>query len=277
MRLQLSLLPLTPQPAVPANYQYYLSSAIYHLLALASPEYATFLHEAGYQSASSERRLKMFTFSRLDIPAVRFAEGKLIAGNRNPWRLQIASPMEDEFVQNFVLGLFQQQELEIRSQSTGTRFLIEQVEALAPPTFSATIRFKTLSPLVVSTMREHKGKLQPYYYRANDPELGEAVRLNLLSKYEIIHGHPPADDSLQFTIDADYLNRRGGPEKVSKLITIKEGTREETRIKGFECPFTFRGNPDLMAIAWECGVGDHNSMGCGMVEEAAIRQSKQDS
>ena len=91
MRLQLTLLPLTPQPAVPANYQYYLSSAIYHLLALASPEYATFLHEAGYQSASSERRLKMFTFSRLDIPAVRFAGGKLIAGNRQPWRLQIAS------------------------------------------------------------------------------------------------------------------------------------------------------------------------------------------
>jgi CRISPR-associated endoribonuclease Cas6 len=116
-------------------------------------------------------------------------------------------------------------------------------------------------------MREHKGKLQPYYYRANDPELSEAVRQNLLSKYEIIDGSPAPDDYLQFTIDADYLSRRGGVEKVSKLVTIKEGTREETRIKGFECPFTLRGNPELMAMAWECGVGDHNSMGCGMVEE----------
>ncbi|MGH7457050.1 MAG: CRISPR-associated endoribonuclease Cas6, partial [bacterium] len=137
-----------------------------------------------------------------------------------------------------------------------------------PPRFAATMRFKTLSPLVVSTMREHKGKLQPYYYRANDPELSEAVRQNLLSKYEIIHGHPPTDANLEFAIDADYLARRGGPEKVSKLITIKEGTREETRIKGFECPFTLRGNPELMAMAWECGAGDHNSMGCGMVEAA---------
>jgi CRISPR-associated endoribonuclease Cas6 len=268
MRLQLSLLPLASprESGVPANYQYYLSSAIYHLLALASPNYATFLHEAGYQSASSERRLKMFTFSRLDIPAVRFVGGKLIAGNSNPWRLQLASPMEDEFVQNFVLGLFQQQELEIRGQNTGCRFLIEQVEALAPPRFSANMRFKTLSPIVVSTMREHKGKLQPYYYRATDPELGEAVRQNLLSKYEIIAGESAVDDSLQFTIDTDYLNRRGGPEKVSKLITIKEGTREETRIKGFECPFALSGNPELMRVAWECGIGDHNSMGCGMVE-----------
>ncbi len=269
MRLQLSLLPLTPRESgVPANYQYYLSSAIYHLLAMASPEYATWLHERGYQSASSERHLKMFTFSRLDIPAVRFVEGRLAAGNLKPWRLQIASPMEDDFVQNFVLGLFQQQELEIRGQNTSARFLIEQVEALAPPKFSETMRFKTLSPIVVSTMREHKGKLQPYYYRANDPELSEAVRKNLLSKHEIIHGHSPADANLEFMIDSDYLNRRGGPEKVSKLFTIKEGTREETRIKGFECPFTLRGNPELMAIAWECGIGDHNSMGCGMVEAA---------
>lgn len=277
MRLLLSLLPLSPrESAVPANYQYYLSSAIYHLLALASPDYATFLHEAGYQNASSERYLKMFTFSRLDIPAVRFAEGRLVAGNPRPWHLQIASPMDDEFVQNFVLGLFQQQELEIRGQNTGTRFLIEQVEALAPPRFSEMMRFKTLSPIVVSTMREHKGKLHPYYYRVNDPELSEAVRQNLLSKYEIIHGHPSADDRLEFTLDVDYLNRRGGPEKVSKLITIKEGTREETRIKGFECPFTLAGNPELMRVAWECGIGDHNSMGCGMVE-TAIKQNKQDS
>lgn len=266
MRLQLSLLPLAPQPAVPANYQYYLSSAIYHLLALASPEYATFLHEAGYQNASSERRLKMFTFSKLDIPAVRFAGDRLIAGNRQPWRLQLASPMEDEFVQNIVLGLFQQQELEIRGQNTGCRFRIEQVEALAPPTFSTSMRFKTLSPIVVSTMREHNGKLHPYYYRPTDPELGAGVRQNLLSKYEIIHGHALAGADLQFTLDAGYLSRRGGPEKVSKLITIKEGTREETRIKGFVCPFAMSGNPALMRVAWECGIGDHNSMGCGMVE-----------
>jgi len=102
------------------------------------------------------------------------------------------------------------------------------------------------------------------------------VRKNLLAKYEIIFGRLPEDDRLEFVIDADYLARRGGPEKVSKLITIKEGTAEETRIKAFECPFTLTGNPELMGVAWECGVGDHNSMGCGMVEEAAIRQNKRE-
>jgi CRISPR-associated endoribonuclease Cas6 len=264
MRLLLSLLPLAPQPSVPVNYQYYLSSAIYRLLALASPEYATWLHEAGYQSAA-DRYLKMFTFS-LDIPAANFVQGRLVAGNLRPWRLKISSPMEDDFVQNFVLGLFQRQELEIRAQNMTTRFLIEQVEALAPPVFQSEMRFLTLSPIVLSTKREHKGKLQAYYYRANDAELSEAVRKNLLTKYEIIFGASPENDRLEFIIDADYVVRRGGPDKVSKLFTIKEGTPEETQIKGIVCPFTLRGNPDLMRVAWECGVGEHTSMGCGMVE-----------
>ncbi|MDZ7343685.1 MAG: CRISPR-associated endoribonuclease Cas6 [candidate division KSB1 bacterium] len=146
------------------------------------------------------------------------------------------------------------------------RFLIEQVEALAPPVFTETMRFKTLSPIVVSTMREHLGKLQPYYFRVDDAELGEAIRQNLLQKYETIYERAPADGRLVFEIDRAYLERQGGAQKVSKLITIKEGTPEETRIKGFMCPFTLTGNPELMRVAWECGVGDHNSMGCGMVE-----------
>jgi len=267
MRLQLSLLPLAPKPAVPVNYQYYLSSAIYHLLALASPEYATWLHERGYQSAA-DRYLKMFTFSRLDIPAVRFERGRLIAGNAQPWRLQLSSPMEDDFVQNIVLGLFQQHEIEIRAGNSAARFLIEQVEALAPPVFRETMRFKTLSPVVVSTMREHNGKLHPYYYRVHDAELGAAVRKNLLTKYEIIAGRLPEDNRLEFLVDAAYVQRKGGPEKVSKLFAIKAGTPEETQIKGFACPLTLRGNPDLMRVAWDCGIGDHTAMGCGMIEAA---------
>ncbi|MGH7491430.1 MAG: CRISPR-associated endoribonuclease Cas6 [bacterium] len=265
MRLKLTLLPLNPRTSVPINYNYPLAAAIYKLLAQASPEYADWLHEKGYRSPA-DRLLKLFTFSRLNIPQARPQGNTLAAGDERPWLLQIASPMEDEFVQNFVLGLFQQQNLEIGGPGAVGRFLIEQVEALAPPVFKETMQFKALSPIVVSTMREHHGKLQPYYYRAHETELGEAIRQNLLQKYQTIQGEAPADTLLVFEIDRGYLERQGGPEKVSKLIAIKEGTAEETRIKGFMCPFTLAGSPELMRVAWECGVGDHNSMGCGMVE-----------
>ncbi len=266
MRLKLTLLPLNPATSVPINYNYPLASAIYKLLAQASPEYADWLHEKGYRSPA-DRMLKLFTFSRLNIPRAIPQGPVLMAGDERPWLLQIASPMEEEFVQNFVLGLFQQQTLEIGGPGAVGRFLIEQVEALAPPVFKEKMHFKALSPLVVSTMREHHGKLQPYYFRANDAELGEAIRQNLLQKYETIYGHGSADGRLVFEIDRNYLERQGGPERVSKLLTIKEGTPQETRIKGFMCPFALAGNSELMRVAWECGIGDHNSMGCGMVGE----------
>lgn len=267
MRIRLTLSPLAPHTAVPVNYNYPLASAIYKLLAQASPEYATWLHEKGYRSPA-DRLLKMFTFSRLNIPGVRLDRNKMIllAGNQRPWLLQIASPMEEDFVQNIVLGLFQDQRLEVGGRGAVGRFIIEQVEAVAPPKFSETTRFKTLSPIVVSTMREHKGRLQPYYYRADDPKLGEGVRQNLLQKYQTLYESPATDGHLQFNIDTNYLARKGGAEKVSRLITIKEGTREESRIKTFECPFFLVGKPELMRVAWEAGVGDHNSMGFGMVE-----------
>lgn len=265
MRLKLTLQPDTNRPAVPVNYQYPLSAAIYKILAQASPDYAAWLHNHGYRSPA-ERLLKLFTFSKLNLPSVDFVKGALVARDDRPWQLLVSSPMADDFVQHFVLGLFQNQKLEIGGKGAVGRFLIEQVEALAPPVFVSPMRFMTLSPIVVSTKREHKGKLQPYYYRPNDTDLSAAVRQNLLEKYQTIYGTASQGDALDFVIDGDYMARRGGAEKVSKLLVIKEGAPEETRIKGFQCPFVLLGNAELMQVAWECGVGDHNSMGCGMVE-----------
>ena len=263
MRLKLSLIPLDANTAVPLNYNYPLSAAIYHLLAQASPEYASWLHNRGYQSRD-DRFLKLFTFSKLDIPRVRIRGKALTAGNDRPWQLHISSPMEDEFVQNFVLGLFQQQNIEIGGVGAIGRFVIESVEALPTPVFKDHMHGKTLSSIVVSTMREHKGKLQSYYYRPTDPELGEALRKNLLSKYQIITGEICRDPHLEIAFDMDYFKRRQG--RVSKLLHIKEGTAAETQIKTFAMPFAIRGNPELIRVAWECGLGDKNSLGLGMVE-----------
>ncbi len=263
MRLKLTLLPLEANPAVPLNYNYPLSAAIYKLLAQASPEYARWLHDQGYQSRD-ERFMKLFTFSRLDIPRVRLSGKTLQAGDDRPWSLQISSPMEEEFVQNFVLGLFHQQKMEIGGQGAVGRFLIESVEALPAPKFAERMHGKTLSPMVVSTMREHKGKLHSYYYRPTDPELAEALRNNLIAKFELVHHRPCENPHLQISFDMHYFKRRQG--KVTKLLHIKEGTAEETKVKAFEMPFEMAGNPQLIKIGWECGLGDKNSLGFGMVE-----------
>ena len=254
MRLKLILSPQENPTYVPINYQYQLSAAIYKVLAKASPAYADFLHQRGYP-APSGKLLKLFTFSRLWIPNVRRQGTKLTAGRRSSWILQVASPMLDEFVQNFVLGLFESTEIVV----AGGRFFIEQVETLPMPEFKETTHFKCLSPIVVSTMRERGGKLMPYYYRPHDPALSEAIRQNLLQKHEAIHQCPPDDERLSFTIPEGYKPK-------SRLITLKEGTPEETQIKAFETYFDLTGSVELMRVAWECGVGEKNSQGFGMVE-----------
>jgi len=264
MRIQLSLRPQTRPSAIPLNYAYPLSAAIYKILQQASPEYAAFLHDKGY-AAPSGRLMKLFTFSKLWIPNVRQREGRL-SGSDGLWRLQVGSPMLNEFVQNFVLGLFESSELAIGGQGCHAVFRVEQVEALPVPAFREAMRCKCLSPITVSTMRESETGLRPersglriYYYRPHDESLSEALRLNLLEKYEIVHGHQPADARFTFQLES-------GDKPKSKLITIKEGTPEATQIKAFETYFTLEGSTELMLVAWECGLGEHNSQGFGMIE-----------
>lgn len=260
MRIRLSLQPVHRRTAVPVNYQYPLSAAIYKILSQASPAYAEFLHDRGYP-APSGRLMKLFTFSHLWIPGSRFENGRLVSTRPGLWRLHIGSPMMQDFVQYFVMGLFQDTRIQIAAMGVCAQFVVQQVEALEIPQLSEAMRFKTLSPIVVSTAREYHGEVKKYYFRPYDEGLSEALRENLLQKYAIVEGRAPEDDRFEFLLESQDRPK-------SKKITLKEGTPEATEIKAFETSFTLKGNPKLMQVAWDCGLGDHNSQGFGMVEVA---------
>ena len=265
MRVKLILRPSRKFTKIPINYQYQLSAVIYRILSHASPEYSLWLHEQGY-STPQGKPVKLFVFSKLYIPGVKSENGALIARNYPPCNLHIESPMLEDFVQNFVIGLFSSQEISIRSHYGTATFSVQQVETLPEPEFKEKMKFKCLSPVVVSVSEEVEGKISEHYYRPLEPELTAAIRKNLISKYETVYRRLPENDDLIFKPDMDYIRRRGGQEKISKLIRIKEGTPEETRVKAFECPFYLQGSTELMRIAYQCGIGQRNSMGFGMVE-----------
>ncbi len=258
MRIRLSLIPATDESAtVPVNYQYPLSAAIYGILREAAPAYADFLHQKGYRSPDG-RLMKLFTFSKLWIPDVRI-RGTALTGSAKPWRLSIGSPFQEEFVQNVVRGLFFRRRLTLAGNGLRADFDIAQIKVIPRPEFSSRMAFKCLSPVVVSTMHEHRGKLHTHYLPPDAPEFSELIRKNLLQKYQIIHGRPPEDPSLHFRV-------KSGGKIRSRLISIKPGTAQETRIRAFETYFLLEGNPELMATAWDCGIGEHNSQGFGMID-----------
>lgn len=266
MRIKLTLIPKEKKCSIPLNYQYPLSAAIYKILYAASNEYADFLHDKGYVSESG-KPLKLFTFSYLFMPRVKLQNGRLTCYGSPRCTLNISSPLIEDFIQNLVIGLFENQEIAIGSRDTVGRFLINQVESLPAPDFSDRTKFKCLSPFVLATMKERNGKLMPYYYRPDDPELAEAIRLNLLQKYQTVYKKLPDDSALVFEIDENYVTRKGGFDKISKLITLKENDEKgATRIKAILAPFTLTGSTELMTMAWEAGIGTHCSQGFGMVE-----------
>ncbi len=251
MRIRVQLSALRAPVRLPINYNYHLTSLIYGLLERSSKDYSTFLHDEGYRMGS--RRFKLFTYSQLDFERFQLEPPQIVSvGPKIAW--QISSPVS-EFVEHLAQGLLSQG----RVQLAGVPLQIERIETLPLPEFSERMKFICLSPLVVSRAVEHNGKLMAHYYRHDEPGFSEAVRANLVKKYELICGETLACSELTITFDESYIRRRGG--QVYKLIDFRG-----TRIKGIFAPWLVEGNPELIEVGYEAGFGEKNSMGFGMVE-----------
>ena len=184
MRIKLNLRTVQNHHCIPINYQYPLSAVIYRILSDSSPEYSQFLHDRGYLGPDGKLR-KLFTFSRLDIqPRADVKNDMLIPGNHNRITLTIASPMIDDFIQHFVIGLFQNQYLEIANNKTKCKLLVEQVEACPEPEFTSEMTFRAMSPIVLTRVVELNNKLGQYYMRPLDTGLSEAAQKSLIKKFQ---------------------------------------------------------------------------------------------
>lgn len=266
MRIRLLLRTDGALQSIPINYNYPLAAKIYHILSDSSPEYSTFLHDNGYLGADGKLR-KLFTFSRLMIkPRPGLGRNCLVIKRQHTVELIVASPMQDDFIQHFVVGLFQQQAFTLASNGMRGRLHVERVEVCETPEFKTKMTFRALSPIVLSTPEERAGRLVPHYLRPHERGLAEAVNNSLVKKYTTITGQPPQDAQINFEVDEDYVKRRGGAEKAMTLVRLREGRDDQTNVKGFLAPFTLSGSVELMRTAWHAGIGDKCSMGFGCVD-----------
>ncbi len=274
MRLKLNLNAESSKPSIPINYNYYFSAAIYLLLKFGSKEFAQFLHDTGFRLDG--KKFKLFTFG-LELKKYQLKDGLFLLLDPEV-KLIISSPMIDTFIQNFLIGSFEKQNLNInypaclnsfkmagRKDHT-TQFTITQVESLPEPEFKEEMNFSLISPLVASTVVDKDGKRLPYYFRYDDKDLPRVIQKNLIEKYKVIHNKDINIPKFEFRFDPEEIERRNG--KVSKLITIAEGTPQETKIKAIQCGFKIKTDPELIKVGYECGFGEKNSMGFGLVQLA---------
>lgn len=269
MQFKLTLRPTARQTLVPFNYAYRLSAFIYAVLADADAQYATFLHQQGYEY-SPTRRFKLFTFSDLIIPNARIdpkAGGLWVTTPHIEW---IVSFYVDKAAQHFIMGLFQDQRCVIatpkhRANPGRAEFIIERVEAIPLEISSTTVTLRTLSPVVIAE-KDERGMDQ--YLHPADVQYGPLLIDNLLAKWNsvprAVASDATSDDDFPTSAVTYHLLSKREPR--SRLITIKEDSRSETKVRGYY-GFTFElsGPPELLELAVLAGVGKYNAIGNGCI------------
>lgn len=247
MRIKVTL--NTPiETSIDMNYNYYVSSMIYELLRKSNTQYSSKLHETGYMLGN--KKFKLFTFSNL-FPE-KYKIDKNYLNVQGKLYFYITSPLS-EFVLHLAEGLLSTYKVNIgRSE-----FFVETVEILPEPEFRREMRFTCLSPLTTTTVEEIDGQKRAIPCTPGSSKFAENIKNNLIRKYYLIYGKLPDDLSLDIEFDERDLEKYGR----GKLIRFKE-----IFIKAYSIPFTLRGSMELMKVGYECGFGEKNSAGCGMVE-----------
>ena len=59
-------------------------------------------------------------------------------------------------------------------------------------------------------------------------------------------------------------------EEITKPVTLKERSPDETKVRGTLAPFRLQTPRPLMEVAYYCGFGGLNAQGFGMVKRAPL-------
>jgi CRISPR-associated endoribonuclease Cas6 len=254
MRFKLTLTLSNPKKrTLPLNYQYELSSWIYHVLNSGSPEFATWLHGHGY--CDDRKQFRMFTFSNLDIPQRRIQGDRLEILSREI--SMIVSMLPDEMNRHFITGLFQDQSFILGDRLTQVPLQVISIEGLAEPVFSGRMSFTALSPLLISF--KYPDDRYARYFAPNHPDYPALFFRNLNQKHMAFFG-----------AESHFDEKEGGLEILSeprkKGTLIKAGTPMESKIIGYRYDFRLAAPKELLRFGYYTGFGEKNSMGFGCGE-----------
>ncbi len=227
------------------------AALIYNLIGAADYGTAAYLHEEGVQASPEEgKRFKPFVFSRLQQMGKRVRAGRqwLAPG---PVEWQIGSPI-DELMLMLIAALNANPLVFIGDRQGGAQLRIEAIRIIPPPQFNSPMQFKTLSPMFAAiTETGEGGRHIKHHLRPEDPRFAECIANNLREKFYALTGEDAGEDELQ-------LSFVGMPK--SQLVQYS-GTDH----KCCEGVIEVAGSSRLIHLGWECGFGEANSKGFGMV------------
>jgi CRISPR-associated endoribonuclease Cas6 len=258
MRFLLHLTTLYPSQRLTLNYQYPLSAAIYKIIQRSDAAYASFLHERGYRYGG--KAFKFFTFSDLRTPF--YVKDDRLIMTTNTASVTVCFHIPDA-AENFIRGLFMDQQLDIADSKDKATFIVQQVIAEKIPVISNTsVILQPMSPIVVGRKNE-RGNYD--YVSPEDADFAGLLINNLLDKYAASFDVNENElQPLMKTIEVQPVFFNQPPRH--RLLTIKAGTLAETKVRGYD-KFRLRMKaPDaVIKMALDSGLGMLNAMGMGCV------------
>jgi len=232
---------------VPVHYNKALQGLIYSQLRDRIPT----IHHNGWESKG--RAFRMFVYSRLlgQIEKIRQQHIHFLA----PIRFSVASP-STELIEALADGFLKAPNLRLVDKVLD----LEKLSVYKTPDLSGGhILCRALSPVTVySTVTTAEGRKKTYYYHPAEAEFKTQVENNLRKK-------------------AEALGILGSTEKAIRLECVRTQARDQkvvfydrTVIKGWMGTFELSGDPTMLALALDAGIGAKNSQGFGMLQ--VIRQ-----
>lgn len=259
MRIKLQLKQIQKKATIPLNYNHAVAALIYKTIAESSPKFARELHEQGF--TAENRQFKLFTFSRIETKDafVDFRASRICLNN--PYiKLQVSSPVE-EFLNNFVRGLFAKTSFCIDN----AEFVLIDSETLDTPEFSGEMQFRALSPITEAIRNETDKTV----FLLPENNWSQVITRNLQRKHEAFYGTSLPNAEVEWIWDKNYFTDERNHKKAEKLIAFpdKNNPHKPIKVRGWLAPFTVKGNLELIKLGYETGFGNRNSMGFGMAEK----------
>jgi len=240
---------------LPMDYSYYLSAWIYKVIGQADPAFANFLHSQGY--ADGNKQFRLFAYSPLDFgKPILWKERALFELYTDRVLLQVGFYLPDA-AERFVVGLFRQQAVYVGDRFNGIDLAVTQIERQPEPVLAPTLHYKALSPVVVSARTNDSTYAR--YLPPTDEGYALMLKNNLMQKWKSIPGAGTLPDTFHFEMLMTHQPK-------SKLVTIKPGTPQQSKVRGFVYEFGLSAPEALHHLILSSGIGEKNSMGFGWCE-----------
>ena len=241
---------------IPLNYQYPISSWIYHVIQTSDSDFSHWLHSEGKRYET--RVFKHFTFSQLSGAKgwYTIADDRMLVNHRQIY-LTVSFNLP-EIVEHFIKGIFMDTECRLFDKKSEASFQVRNIERLPDPEFSSNMAFKTLSQILLSKpadeTREHELYLSPV-----DKDYEFYLKQNLIGKYNSLFPESPINEDFDFKFTLLNKARKKG-------IKIKDGRKDGTQVIPYFFQFRIEAPIELIKTAYFSGFGKISSQGLGCVE-----------